>query len=247
MVAMFRVLVLALVLALPAALASACAAPEEAPQVQTSDVVAAIPWPDRETARYRMVDNDGNDVGDATLSIERDGNVYILRSSFDSGETTDDSEVRVDASTLKPLRVSRTIVSKDETTEFTAVYRPQDDLVELTEKTDGDQRTNPLRLPDHYYDNETSLFLWRAIEFRDGYEVAYNAVLSTQRRTVPVTLRVSGPERVETPAGSFDAWRVEVKGGGATLFAWYADTAERPLVRYENPELDLHYLLESIE
>lgn len=236
-------------LALPllAALAAACAAPEEAPKIPTSDVVAGVPWPDRETIRYRMVDDDGNDVGEATLSIERNGAVYVLRSWFDSGRTTDDSEVRVDAATLKPLRVSRTIVSEDETTEFTAIYRPEDDVVELTEKTGGDQRTNPLRLPDHYYDNETSLFLWRAIEFRDGYEGAYNAVLSTQRRTVPVTLRVSGPERVETPAGPFDAWRVEAKGGGAMLFAWYADTPERPLVRYENPELDLHYLLESIE
>ncbi|HXF50886.1 MAG TPA: DUF3108 domain-containing protein [Dehalococcoidia bacterium] len=238
---------LALALPLVISLAVACAAPEEAPQVQTSDVVAGIPWPDRETARYRMVDDDGNDVGDATLSIERDGEQYVLRSSFDSGRTTDDSEVRVDAATLKPLRVTRTIVSEDETTEFTAVYRPDEDIVELTEKTDGDQRTNPLRLPDHYYDNETSLFLWRTIELRDGYEGAYNAVLSTRRRTVPVTLRVSGPERVETPAGAFDAWRVEVQGGGATLFAWYADTPERPLVRYENPELDLHYLLEAIE
>jgi hypothetical protein len=245
MVAMSRVLLPAF--ALLATFVVSCAAPQEGPQVQTSDVVATIPWPDRETARYRMVDDDGNDVGTATLSIEREGGAYVLRSSFDSGKATDESEVRVDAATLKPLRVSRSIVSQDETTEFTAVYRPEDDIVELTEKTDGNERTNPLRLPDHYYDNETSLFLWRTIDLRDGYEGAYNAVLSTQRRTVLVTLRVSRPEQVETPAGTFDAWRVEVQGGGVTLFAWYADTPERPLVRYENPELDLHYLLEAIE
>lgn len=245
MVPMSRLLALALPVAV--AFAIACAPPEEAPAVQTSDVVAGIFWPDRETARYRMVDDNGNDVGDATLSIEREGEAFVFHSSFDSSRTTDDSEVRVDAKTLKPLRVSRTIVSEDEVTEFTAVYRPDEDIVELTERTNGNQRTNPLRLPDHYYDNETSLFLWRAIELRDGYEGAYNAVLSTQRRTVPVTLRVTGPEQVETPAGSFDAWRVEAKGGGATVFAWYADSPTRPLVRYENPELDLHYLLESIE
>lgn len=245
MVAMSRILPLAL--ATLAFFASACAAPEEAPAISTSDVVATIPWPDRETARYRMVDDDGNDVGDATLSIEREGAVYVLRSTFDSGRTIDESEVRADAATLKPLRVSRTITSEDETTEFTAIYRPDEDIVELSEKSDGAQRTNPLRLPDHYYDNETSLFLWRTIDLREGYEGAYNAVLSTQRRTVPVTLRVDGPERVETPAGTFDAWRVEVRGGGVTLFAWYADTPERPLVRYENPELNLHYLLEAVE
>lgn len=245
MVAMSRALPLAF--ATLVLFASACAPPEEAPQIRTSDIVATIPWRDHETARYRMVDDDGNEVGDATLTIEREGQVYVLRSTFDSGRTTDASEVRADAATLKPLRVSRTIVSEDETTEFTAVYRPDEGLVELTERSDGDERTNPLRLPEHYYDNETSLFLWRTIDLREGYESAYNAVLSTQRRTVPVTLRVSGLERVETPAGTFEAWRVEVRGGGVTLFAWYADTPERPLVRYENPELDLHYLLEAVE
>ena len=51
-------------------------------------------------------------------------------------------------------------------------------------------------------------------------------------------------EEVEVPAGTFQAWRLEIRSGGRTQKAWYADDGPRTLVRYDNG--DLVFELESI-
>jgi hypothetical protein len=47
-------------------------------------------------------------------------------------------------------------------------------------------------------------------------------------------LEVRGKETVEVPAGTFEAWRLKISSGDGDQTAWYADTPERPLVRYDN-------------
>jgi hypothetical protein len=49
-----------------------------------------------------------------------------------------------------------------------------------------------------------------------------------------VTLTVTGRERVSVPAGSFEAWRLEVRAGGVRQVAWFADTPSRTLLKYDN-------------
>jgi hypothetical protein len=55
---------------------------------------------------------------------------------------------------------------------------------------------------------------------------------------------VKEKEDVQVPAGNFQAWRLEIRSGGRTQKAWYADDARRTLVRYDNGELVFE--LESI-
>jgi hypothetical protein len=58
-------------------------------------------------------------------------------------------------------------------------------------------------------------------------------------------LKVKAIEEVTVPAGTFRAWRLEIRSGGRTQKAWYADDARRTLVRYDNG--DLVFELESID
>ena len=59
------------------------------------------------------------------------------------------------------------------------------------------------------------------------------------------TVKVTEKETVEVPAGTFQAWRLEIRSSGGKQKAWYADTETRPLVRYDNG--DLVFELVSIE
>ena len=224
---------LALVAAALVVLAGACAEEE----VATQDVVSVIPWPDTETTRYILREREDGDEerGRGTISVQRDGDDYRLGLRFEEGSNSDESTVLVDAETLKPLSVRREIVGPDETTVLEGRY--EGDLVRITARTDGRERSNPLRLEEHYYDNESSLFLWRTLRFEEGYSASYRAVIVNRRNQQVVTVEVVGRESVTVPAGTFQAWRVEVRSGGVEQVAWYADTATRPLVKYDNSEL----------
>jgi len=226
-----RFLLIPALLAL-ALLASAC---NDEPVV-TQDIVSSIPWPDHERAEYVLLDRDGErERGQGVLEVTLQGSEYELSLRFEGAGNTDEAFVTVDATTLKPLTVRRELRGEDEAS-FEAEYDTTEAVVRIVETTGGEEREIPRRLDkEHYYDNESSLFLWRAIDFREGYGAAYHTVLANQGGVQRVVrLRVAGKEGVTVPAGTFEAWRVEIRAGDRRQIAWYADTAERPLVQYDN-------------
>ncbi len=223
-------LVLATSILLTAALLAVACQPVG--EVVTQDIVSEIPWPDQERAEYVLLD-DGEEVGRGTLSVIRQGDRFELRLSFSGQGETDDTVVMVDATTLKPLSVRREISSEGKIT--AGEYDPVEEIVEFKEiDEDGNERLVPQRLEEHYYDNESSLFLWRTVSFEEGYVASYFTVLVNQGVQRVVALEVVGKEEVTVPAGTFDTWRVEMRSQGTTQVAWYADTPERPLVQYNN-------------
>ena len=223
-------------------LAVACVQGEGGP---TQDIVASIPWGDQERAEYVIVDRGSREErARGSLSVIRQGNEFELHLRFDDEHagTSDESVVLVDAETLKPSFVRREFIGEEAST-VEGAYDPAEGIVIISEiMEDGETRDVPLRLKENYYDNDSSLFLWRTIPFEKGYEASYHTVVTggnTQRR---VTLEVLGPEEITVPAGTFQTWRVEIRTAARSQIAWFADTPEHVLVQYDNSEGQLFQL-----
>lgn len=215
----------------------ACFEEREACGQEPQDIVHAIPWPDQDRADYLLFDSQTmEECGTGSLEIGRQGDQYELILSFEDEGNTDESTVLVDAESLRPAEVRRERTIEGETEVVEGEYDLDEEVVRIVEITDGEERTIPRRLDvESYYDNESSLFLWRTIDFAAGYEASYRAVLVNQGGTQQViTLEVVEREEVTVPAGTFDAWRVEISFADVDQVAWYADTPERPLVQYDN-------------
>jgi hypothetical protein len=222
--------------ALLASLALAGACVQEEP-VESQDIVSTIPWPDREQAEYVLLDRQGEEeLGRGLLAVVRRDGQFELNLRFLSEEASDESTVLVDATTLKPVSVRREFRG-EETLAIEGEYNVEEGIVEITEISNGDERQVPLRLLENYYENESSLFLWRTLPFQEGFEATYNTIMVNQRERLTVTVRVVGRETVEVPAGTFDAWRVQIRSGGISQVAWYAADSRRHLVKYDNSEL----------
>jgi len=178
---------------------------------------------------YVLKDKKGNVVGHEILSIATDGSSTDMTQSFDDGKgATDVSTVTADSQTLKPQKATRKIENPKDKRELESTYSEAGVLIK-----DGDKQSG-LKIPVHSYDNDSSLFLWRTLDFKDGYKGAYVTIITNRRTTQDVTLKVVGKETVKTAAGDFTAWRLEIEGENATQKAWFADTPTRPLVKYDN-------------
>jgi hypothetical protein len=213
------------------ALAAACA---YADQIETQDVVSVVPWPDQERAEYRILDRKTEEQTlEGALFVERDGDRYTLNLSFSGEPGTDESTVVVDATTLKPISVRRE-QHADEVRIVDGEYDATEGVLQITDRSGGDERAVPLRLKDHYYDNESSLFIWRTLPFADEYVASYYTVLASQNTQLVVTLHARGKEEVTVPAGTFQCWKLEVETDNRLQVVWIADTPERPVVRYDN-------------
>lgn len=225
---------LALIALLSLALA-ACG--ESSSRLSTMIVVSSMPWQPPEEAHYRILD--GNDeIGTGVLRIERQHDDLILTQTFESEEFRDEVVATVDAGTMAPRSVERLIEGPEGPRHWQANYDSQ--RVVVVQRTDDDERRDELSVPTNSYDSWTDVFLWRTIGFFDGYEATYTDVLSAtlvKPDIISQTLEVKGKDTVEVPAGTFEAWRLEIRSSGGKQTAWYSDSRTRPLVRYDNGNL----------
>jgi hypothetical protein len=177
-----------------------------------------------------LKDRGGKVVAEGVLLVDVIGERTNLAQSFGTPDESnrDDVTIAVDSLTLKPFESTRRIVNEDEVETLSVTYTDQAAVIKQGEKQSG------LIVPEHAYDNDTSLFLWRTIPFAEGYEASYITVITNRRSRQDVTLAVTRKETVRVPAGEFSAWRLEIRAGGRHQVAWYADTATRPLLRYDN-------------
>lgn len=217
--------------------AASCLDTQSACAQEDTDIVTSIPWADQESADYLLLDPNGGEVcGEGTLAIERIGDQYELSLRFESEGNTDVTTVLVDAETLQPASVRRVRLIDGDSEIVEAEYDDVEKVIRIVELIGDDRREIPRRLDEErYFDNETSLFLWRTIRFEEGYETSYETVLANQggsQRTV--RLRVDSIEQITVPAGTFDAWRVEIVAGDVNQIAWFTQTPEHYLLQYHN-------------
>jgi len=219
------------------ALLALAACKSETATLSGEALVSDIPWPSSEEARYRLLDGD-DEKGSGVLTIDTKGGRVTFRQAFESEDFSDEAEAVVDGVTMEPESVQRVIDGPEGKRRWEAQY--EDASVTVVQKSEDDERRDKVSVPTSSYDSWTDVFLWRTIEFRDGYESSYSDVLSAtlaRPQVISQTVRVKGKETVEVPAGKFEAWRLEIRSDEGSQEAWYADTATRPLVRYDNGSL----------
>ncbi len=179
---------------------------------------------------YVLVNEDGDKLATAVLAIESSGGRTTLFQSFTSDSTSDATAVVVDSASLKPISALRKIVEPDGDEERIEVEYTEDAVL----IRQGEDKQSGLSVGEHSYDNDMTLFLWRTLPFAEGYEGSYTTIITNRRDSQKVNLLVTGKETITVPAGTFDAWRLEITTTNARQIAWYADTQERQLVRYDN-------------
>ena len=230
-----RAVLLIATLSLAALTLAACSS--ETTSLSGGAIVSDIPWPASEQARYRLMDGD-KDKGSGVLTIDSQGGRVTFRQAFESESFKDEVEAVVDGSTMTPESVRRVIDGPEGKRRWEVEYK--DAAASVVQKSEDDERRDDISVPPRSYDSWTDVFLWRTIDFRDGYEASYADVLSAtlaRPQVISQTVRVKGRETVVVPAGRFEAWRLEIRSADGSQEAWYADSATRPLVRYDNGSL----------
>lgn len=205
--------------------------------LKSTDIVTEIPWTAPETNTYRVLDDDGEEVGTVELSIEQDGDELTLRQDFDFPELefTNEAEVVVDSQELQPRASTYQVAGPEGVASCEAEYEPR--RVSVHNVREDGEHDETLTVPPVTYDSWSDLFLWRTIDFTPGYEVEYTDVVACQvpapPARLPVKLEVREPEEVVVPAGSYDAFRVDAEAG-ADQKAWFTTDSTHTLVKYDN-------------
>jgi hypothetical protein len=237
------------VLGLGLLLLAACDLSEE-DSLPTQDIVTSVPWTVGEETNYTILDDD-KVLGTGVLRIDEEDGRLRLSQHYENPDFDDRSSVLVDSETLKPIEAERTITGEDGVLSIEVRYSgdtAEIERVATEEGKDEERRIDRLEVPEHAYDTGASLFLWRTIPMEVDYRTAYRSMATAvvgKSQENKVTLRVLRRETVEVPAGTFEAWRLEIRASGVKQTAWYdADSAHR-LLKYDNGQNT--FVLESVK
>jgi len=117
--------------------------------------------------------------------------------------------------------------------------------------TAAERETKSLELPAYYLDNEGLLFTIGALSLEEGFEKDINISIIDAGEIIPFRVSYQGIETVESPYGTFECIKAEMKYTGLVLgpkprlYIWYTNDENRYPVMYENKDVKL--ILSNIE
>ena len=201
---------------------------------------AGIPWPDQEATGYVVQDALGTQTGAFYTSILRQGDAYVMTSYAMVGNATDEIVLTMDAVDLKPISEKRAVYAPPGGAIPEGSYEVRADFVDnqVTVEVDlpDDEHQGPvtLAIPADSYCNDQVWYLFRALPREEGYTGTYtNVILWTSYQTASAQLEVAGNETVETLAGTFDCYRIDLSIDEVEIHFWYAVEAPHYMVKYQ--------------
>lgn len=199
--------------------------------------LGSAPWKDGEQALYDVVDKSGNKIGTSTRAFTRDGNAWVLDEVDAAAGVNQAAKVRIDAGTLKALGEEKTIRAPQTDVTLNTTYA--NGKLEIRAVVNGKNQSVTIDVPANGLDSDQLLETLRALPFAEGYKAKLVTVVGANAAKINTTVQVKGKEKVEVPAGSLEAWRVELTFGQAKQTAWYEVEAPFRMVQYDNGQTKL--------
>lgn len=202
------------------------------------EVELCVPWQAGETSVLELSQR-GERLGTITLSVEGNGD-WLLGSRTEIEGYLEETTVRVDRSSLLPRTTIFSLDRTDARVTYEAHYEDQRVRIHA-ERPDGPQDVE-VRLPEPpYYENEQFLMLLRTLPLTDTWKGRFNVIVTRTASKAEISVEVTKRETVSTPAGDFEAWRLDLKGTGQA--GWVEVAPPHRLVKYVNTNAETVSLL----
>lgn len=199
--------------------------------------VQAIPWTDGERSIYQITDINSNFAGTATLEFTAGATqvaeeAWTLHREVTAQGDQETVVVEMSAAGLRPVFSTLVrVLGGNARQQVKATYRSGQVDLELTTAQDVTtyERVN---IPSDARDQRTLMALARALPLATGYATQVNSFLPIANLLERTTITVVGQEQVQTPAGTYEAWHIELRAPDSESEAWIATGPPYLLVKF---------------
>lgn len=199
--------------------------------------VQAAPWANGERSTYQVIDIDKNFAGTAIIEFtagatQITGEAWTMRREVAAQGDQEVVIVELGAGGLRPAFATLVrLLGGNARQQVKSTYNGSQVDLELTTAQDVTtyQRVN---VPSDVRDQRTLLALVRALPLATGYTTQVNSFLPIASLLERTTIHVVEQEQVETPAGVYTAWRIELSTPTDESEAWVATETPYPLIKF---------------
>lgn len=214
--------------------------------------IQAVPWTDGEHTIYQITDINNTFAGTATFTLmagatqTAEGGWTLHREIAAQG----DQEVVViemSSTGLRPLLSTLDrVLGGNARQRVKATYSSGQVDLELTTAQDITTYER-INIPSDARDQRTLLALVRALPLAAGYATQVNSFLPVANLLERTTIAVIGQEQVQTPAGAYEAWQIELRTPDSESTAWVATGPPYLLVKFTDGRTGGTYELREVQ
>ena len=190
----------------------------------------APPWRNGETSVYQITDSNGVAAGTARYELAASDGWTIRREIVAQG-ATETVVIDVSQAELRPQNSLLTRVNPDGEQRVKSTYNSGGVDMELT-SVQNITTYQHFDIPSDAREQETLFHVVRALPLATGYATQINSFVTTSGRIDRVTVQVMKAETITVPAGTIDAWVVELETRTGKTSAWIERAAPQRLIKY---------------
>ncbi len=212
-------------------LLGSCGRPEPQPLL-----FAAAPWTSGEQHTMSLTNADGQQVGSAVYTLQgtEDGTgqpAWGFERQIMALGSQEVITVTMDAQGFRP-QASRLLRSSDGSQESVDAQYGGGQVDMLLNTRQNIMTTQRAPVPSDARETVTLPMLLRALPLANGYATEINVFMPVAGQLERIAVQVTGEETLQTEAGSFATWVVELDTRDSQSKAWIAKEAPHVLVKY---------------
>jgi hypothetical protein len=190
------------------------------------------PWQANEISIYQLTDINGNYAGTARYDLTRlQEGQWNLRREINAQGTQEIIVVDMSDAGFRPTQSTMIRIASDGTEVVNAKYSGSQADLELTTKQNV-MTVQRVSIPSDAREQATLVMLLRALPLAEGYATRLNVFLPVVGILDRVTVQVVEREQIETVAGTFDTWYVQMTTPDSQIEAWVSVEAPYPVVKF---------------
>ncbi len=197
-------------------------------------ILKPVPWTEGEQTEVRLKFAGGLEIGDFIFSARKatvDGReVWDLRSVRNvmlNAPNLGFSQVIADRETFEPIR---SVFRHSLLGTYNTEYSPGKATVHMT-TADGKESDRTMTFNGVHYDNEQGWFAFRRLPLTEDYVGSIPVFTPLGAGAIDLGAKVTGKEKVETPAGTFECYKLLLDVVQQTF--WISTDAHRYVVKFE--------------
>ena len=189
------------------------------------------PWVDGEEMQLDIKFPAGLKIGAACYRVNADETngqkIWRLRTRLVAASSQQFSRVEVEAGSFKPIHCRWKISAIGE---CDVTYLPGHAELKIV----GEDEVKKIDLSGVVYDNEEVAQLIRRLPLASGYNTTVHTFTGLGGGSIiPVQVAVTGSEKLEVPAGTFDCYKVELSFVGQSQTFWYSTDEHHYVVQFK--------------
>lgn len=188
----------------------------------------------------------GNSAGTVTATASKEGDVLVLKQSMESQMFTMQGELRYHLPDLAAVSLKQTAEAGGNT--FVTTLKLENGKVTGTMALPpeaGGEKTFDVAVPEGTLLGDASVHL-SLMPLAVGQSVTFNIFSGQAGTAQPVTFKVTGEEKVTVPAGTFDAYKLEIAEGEQASNMWVTKSLPHELLKRDMVAMPLSVVAKTL-